>query len=157
MRESNWWYGVAVVPILTAVVWISHLGAEAGFPLLSVITGIGLVFVGGLLVPLFSVSLIMDVRALNQSENGWNPSKPLYYFIAAIHVFGFVTPLVSLLRYSERPHTSRSATKTSARPENLYGGETRCLTRIYCGATLLDFFVLHSFSVLAVQSDRSTL
>lgn len=94
MRESNWWYGVAVVPILTAVVWIAHLGAEAGFPLLSVITGIGLVFVGGLLVPLFSVSLIMDVRALNQSENGWNPSKQLYYFIAAIHVFGFVTPLV---------------------------------------------------------------
>lgn len=92
--ESSWWYGVAVVPILTAVVWIAHFGAEAGFPLLSVITGIGLVFVGGLLVPLFSVSLIMDVRALNQSEGGWNPSKPLYYLVAAIHVFGFVTPLV---------------------------------------------------------------
>jgi len=45
-------------------------------------------------VPLFSVSLIMDVRALNQNENGWNPSKPLYYAVAAIHVFGFVTPLV---------------------------------------------------------------
>ena len=90
-----------IVPILTAVEWIARFGAKAGFPPLSVITGVGLILVGGSLVPLSSVSLIMDVRALNQIWNNWHPSKPLNYLVAVIHLFG------SLLYTKLEPTTTK--------------------------------------------------
>lgn len=91
--RSSWWYGVAAIPIITGLLWAAWYGGKAGFPLLSAVAGFSLVL-SGLLIPVFSICLIMDIKALRSKPDKWNPSKKVYYPVAVLSLFSYMSALI---------------------------------------------------------------
>ncbi|MFA1609420.1 hypothetical protein [Halobellus rubicundus] len=112
-RVSRWYYGVALtvaafavlavaVPLLGAVLGVS---ANAEF-VYETIPTVGvflplvvlLALVAALvLIPVFSVSLYLDVRAVRESAVGWTPDRRIWGVVAGVHLLNVLVPMTWLL------------------------------------------------------------
>ena len=115
--DSRWWYGVAFFIGVFVLVQASHgilqLVSEPhpGSPpslapsgpgtgllfLLSLLSVAVTVLIGGLLAPLYSLCLYLDVRELRQNDGDWMPNRVLWGFVAILHLGSFVFSAVQLL------------------------------------------------------------
>lgn len=115
--NSRWWYGVAffigVFVVVQASYGILQLVSEpqAGSPpslvpsspetgllfLFSLLSVTATVLIGGLLAPLYSLCLYLDVKALRQKDSDWIPNRVLWGGIALLHLGSFVFSAVQLL------------------------------------------------------------
>jgi len=111
-RISRWYYGVALTVAMYAVVLvfapivmtIFGTPSNAAFvydtvPSLGALLPFVLIFglVGGvLLIPVFSLSLYLDVRALGEREVGWTPDRRVWTGVAVVHLCNVLLPMVWL-------------------------------------------------------------
>jgi len=115
--DSFWWYGVAFFIGVFVVVQASYgllqvvSDPRAGSPpslvpsspeagllfLFSILTVAATVLVGGLLAPLYSVCLYLDVRTLHQHNSDWIPNRVLWGVVAVLHLGSFVFSAVQLI------------------------------------------------------------
>lgn len=99
--DSNWWYGVAIPPILELIGW-AGLGVARPFGYIReggsafAILAPGLTLMAGLfLIPVFALCLFFDARAVERSAVAWNPSPILW------GVGGLMVPLVGLVGFDQ--------------------------------------------------------
>jgi len=112
-RVSRWYYGVAVtvatygVLLVSAPVVLAIFGSagNAAFvydvaPSLGALLPFVLVFslVGGvLLIPVFSLSLYLDARAVRESDVDWNPDRRVWTGVAVAHLCNVLFPVFWML------------------------------------------------------------
>ncbi|WP_144904424.1 hypothetical protein [Halobellus captivus] len=109
-RVSRWYYGVALTVATYAVVLVSApvvltlIGVQenAAFlyetvpafaALLPFVLVLALIL-GVLLIPVFSLSLYLDARAINESDVGWEPNRTLWTAVGVVHLLNVLIPLV---------------------------------------------------------------
>lgn len=115
--NSPWWYGVAffiaVFVLVQASYGILQLVSEpqAGSPtslapsspetgllfLFSLLSVAATVLIGGLLAPLYSLCIYLDVRTLRQKDSDWLPNRVLWGSVAILHLGSFVFSAVQLI------------------------------------------------------------
>lgn len=116
-QVSRWWYGVAIPVVILGLTWMAwatlHLVSEVrgGTPsalvpanqaltgpfLASLIVTVAFVAAVILLVPLFAVSLWLDIRAVRRSDADWSPSQIIYGGVALLHLASIGVPTVQLV------------------------------------------------------------
>jgi uncharacterized membrane protein len=111
--HSRWWYGIATVPVVAFTAFVLAVVFKAteayiqsnGFALAGHVAGafgiLIVVIVSFFIVPLFTVSLLMDVRKIRREEGGWKPGVQ-YYVLAVISLATFFTthcPFMSYFRH----------------------------------------------------------
>lgn len=114
---SRWWCGVALSIAVLGLTWVSWLGLtatsepQAGSPpFLAPVSpeagglfAVSLVFTAlfvlatVLLVPVFSLSLVLDVRRLRGQRIGWRPSTLVWGAVSTLHLGSFVFSPVQLI------------------------------------------------------------
>lgn len=113
-ESSNWWYGVAGVVLVGGIAvlgMIAFLGGAASGMLgqggavgrgLGVLGffGVGGVFVLFLSTPVFTVSMLADVRRLRSVRAGWQPNRLVWGGVALAHLVTFVRPVYSVATLS---------------------------------------------------------
>ncbi|WP_049985145.1 hypothetical protein [Halobellus rufus] len=112
-RISRWYYGVAltiatyVVVLVSAPIVLTLIGVQenAAFlydtvpafaALLPFVLVLALVL-GVLLIPVFSVSLYLDARAVGESDVGWEPNRTLWAAVGVVHLLNVLVPMIWLL------------------------------------------------------------
>ncbi|QCC46615.1 hypothetical protein [Halobellus limi] len=109
-RVSRWYYGVALTVATYAVVLVSApiVFATLGTPdnaafVYDVAPSVGallpfvlvLSLVGGvLLIPVFSLSLYLDARAVDESDADWSPDRRVWTGVAVAHLCNILLPFV---------------------------------------------------------------
>ncbi|MFD1598778.1 hypothetical protein [Halobellus rarus] len=112
-RVSRWYYGVALTIAAYAVVLVSApiVGASIGVqenaaflyetvPALAALLPFALVLalvLGVLLIPVFSLSLYLDARAVDESDVDWHPDRRVWTAVAVVHVLNVLLPLLWLV------------------------------------------------------------
>lgn len=56
-----------------------------------------MILIGGLLAPLYSICLYLDVKALQQNNSDWTPNRVLWGVISVLHLGSFVFSAVQLI------------------------------------------------------------
>lgn len=103
--SSSWWYGVALVPILLGLVWVSWAGLEVtgfsspgnsgAFPF--ALISIALVITTWVTAPVFALCLFLDARAIRSNSLDWEPNHYLYGIIGFVHLGALFSVVVYAL------------------------------------------------------------
>lgn len=103
--SSRWWYGVAVMPLLVFISYVLIFvirGTREAIPssdvalianVSSAFTLLFVFFLNILLVLVFAVSLLMDIRTIRKSRSEWTPSWG-YVGVGLLHLLNLVFPLL---------------------------------------------------------------